>query len=196
MATQQERREMTRTGLLATARNLLIKEGIKGTTTRAILDTAQVSRGAMYHHFPSLEDLIAEIFSQESKGAILRALKNRNKSANPIEDLTNTCLAWLDEIVDEDVAKILVIEGPAAIGWRRCREIEEKHSLDQLKTWLQAASARGDINIPSVALMATMINALLTEAAIAIVSSDNRERTRDQAGVLFQKMMHGIKAAS
>lgn len=192
MATQQERRELTRANLIATARSLLIHEGVKGTTTREILDTAQVSRGAMYHHFKSHEDLIAEVFSEESKGAIDRALQKRKSNQSPIDELAETCLAWLDEIVDAEVARIIVIEGPKAIGWARCRKIEEQHSLKQLGLWLQAACDNGEIDIPSVTLTANMINALLTEAALAIVVSEQPLKMRDQAIVLIMKFIQSL----
>ncbi len=119
MATQEQRKQATRKSLIETATKLLKSKGIRGTTTRSILETAEVSRGAMYHHFDSLEDLMAVVYENESKGAITRALKKKLPNESPIEDLQGTCLAWLDEIVDTDVATVLLIEGPAAIGWER-----------------------------------------------------------------------------
>jgi AcrR family transcriptional regulator len=58
--TQQERREATRKALLEATIGCLVEEGYAGTTTRAVSARAQVSPGALQHHFTSKQELVAE----------------------------------------------------------------------------------------------------------------------------------------
>src|SRR5262245_11831889 len=51
--TQQERRDQTRGRILDAAVESLIEAGVAGTTTLEVQKRADVSRGALLHHFPS-----------------------------------------------------------------------------------------------------------------------------------------------
>lgn len=193
MPTQEQRREATRNLLIKTARKLIINEGVQGATTRSILNTAGVSRGAMYHHYASVEDLIAAIYEIESKGAIQKALDKNNDAQSPFEQLVGTCLSWLEALTDYEVAKILIIEGPAAIGWERCRKIETKHSLGQMKAWLEEANASGEIQIENADLVVRMLNAILTEAALSLVKSKGSKAVHMEAKRTVLQFVSGLK---
>jgi AcrR family transcriptional regulator len=195
MATQEQRRQATRANLLKTARELIQSNGIAGTTTRTILDAANISRGALYHHFASLEDLIAAVYEDEAKGAIERAIQKHIPCNSPMQDLLGTCLAWLDELADENVARILIIDGPVAVGWERCRNIEEGYSLRQMCAWLKQAADEGDIEIASVDLVARVLNATLSEAALSIVRSQNKKQARVIAETTFRQILAGLRPA-
>lgn len=73
--TQQQRREETRRALLDAAVESLIEVGFARTTTLEVQRRAQVSRGALLHHFPSKAELLvaavdhlAEMRAKEMKG--------------------------------------------------------------------------------------------------------------------------------
>ena len=48
--------------LRATARERLVSKGIFGTSVQPILDRAEMSRGALFHHFPTKNHLIVAAF--------------------------------------------------------------------------------------------------------------------------------------
>ncbi|MDA8541010.1 TetR/AcrR family transcriptional regulator, partial [Planktomarina temperata] len=68
--TQAERSAATQAKILEAAQNLIAERGLAHTSTQDIARQAQVSRGAMLHHFPSRAVLIqatyAEMLRQES----------------------------------------------------------------------------------------------------------------------------------
>lgn len=192
MATQQQRRQATRTHLLATARQLLLEHGVAGTTTSKIIATAKISRGALYHHFAALEDLIAVVYEEEAKQAITRAAQHHTSSGSIMQDLMAISLAWLNEIIDDDVAKILIIEGPSALGWERCHAIESKYSLGQMREWLTIAAKNGEMQVESADLLARMINAILTEAALSIVHAEDKQRAYSVAKITFRQAIKGF----
>src|SRR6195952_4078971 len=73
--TQQQRREETRRALLDAAVESLIEVGFARTTTLEVQRRAEVSRGALLHHFPSKAELLvaavdhlAEMRAKEMKG--------------------------------------------------------------------------------------------------------------------------------
>ncbi len=59
MATQAERKAATRQVLLDAAADVLVDAGLSGFTTAAVTDSAEMSNGALFGHFPTRRDLIA-----------------------------------------------------------------------------------------------------------------------------------------
>src|SRR5580698_6045910 len=67
--TQQQRRDETRRALLDAAVESLIEVGFARTTTLEVQRRAEVSRGALLHHFPSKAELLVaaviELFTSQ-----------------------------------------------------------------------------------------------------------------------------------
>ena len=195
MATQEQRRQATRGKLLATAKALVHRDGMSEVTTRAILQTAGISRGAMYHHFSSLDDLLAAVYEDEASAAIARSVARHTPSDSPIENLLGTCEAWLNEMTDPSVARILAIDGPATLGVERCRQIEEQYSLEQMLPWVTAAADQKAIDIDSPQLVVRVLNAALTESALAIVQAKNKRSANSAAIKLIRQIVQGLRVS-
>lgn len=168
MATQAERRERTRSAILDAATELFTEHGYAATTIADILAAAGVSRGALYHHFQAKEDVFAAVYAEVSAGAVNRASRGRRQDGGRLDGLIRSGLAWIDIAVDDAVATILFVEGPKALGWDRCRDIEESASLGRVRAALAAAARSGEIAATDLDLTARLVNAALAEAALAI----------------------------
>ena len=74
--TQQQRRDETRRALLDAAVESLIDVGFARTTTLEVQRRANVSRGALLHHFPSKDELLVAAIDHlaSMRGAQLKAL--------------------------------------------------------------------------------------------------------------------------
>ena len=164
---QAARRAATRARLLAAARELFLTEGYEATTTRAILDRAGSSKGAMYHHFASKAEMLDVLFRDASLAAIRRAGAAAGEGA-PLDRLTRASLAWLGELADPATRRILVELGPEGLGWRRAKEIEDGHSIRALESILTEAAEAGEAPGVPPDVAARMLNALLTEAAFVL----------------------------
>lgn len=167
MTTQAERRAATRGKLIAAAREHFVRDGYEGTHTDEILRQAGVSRGAMYHHFSSKQDLFEAVFVDISNETIERAARQVARSQSPLEDLISASLAWLRAARRPDVAAILLDQGPQVLGWKRARDLEAEKSLALMKRGLERAIEAGEVQVPSVEFAARLINAVMAEAALA-----------------------------
>lgn len=76
--TQQQRRDETRRALLDAAVESLIEVGFARTTTLEVQRRADVSRGALLHHFPSKAELLASAIAHlaEMRAAELKQLSS------------------------------------------------------------------------------------------------------------------------
>ncbi len=170
MATQAERRALTRRRILDAAHEHFTRDGWDATSISVVLDDAGVSRGALYHHFDSKEDVFAAVFSDVSADAIARASASTIDDPSPLARFISACESWLRIVQEPDVARVLLIDGPSALGWERCRELEAATSLHVTEAGLNAAERAGEIAPPSIHAAALLVNALLAEAALASLS--------------------------
>ncbi|MEA3296579.1 MAG: TetR/AcrR family transcriptional regulator [candidate division Zixibacteria bacterium] len=77
--------EKRRKQLLASARKLFVKKGYRGTTTEEIARKAGLTKGALYFHFKSKEDILLELvksISESNRTALERELKQK---VSPVE---------------------------------------------------------------------------------------------------------------
>src|SRR5689334_19262086 len=81
--TQQQRRDETRRALLDAAVESLIEVGFARTTTLEVQRRAEVSRGALLHHFPSKAELLVAAIAHLAE---MRAIELKQLSAElPVE---------------------------------------------------------------------------------------------------------------
>jgi len=52
----------TKNKIMESTFSLFLEKGIQGTSTKDILDASGVSNGTLYHHFPTKEKIVEEIF--------------------------------------------------------------------------------------------------------------------------------------
>ena len=168
------------------ARELFARDGYEDTPTERILEEAGISRGAMYHHFATKQDVFEAVFLEVSHEAIARAAKRVSRSDSPLEDLVAACLAWLREVRSPEVAAILIDQGPQVLGWKRARDLEARSSLGLMTRGLERAIAAGEIRVPSVELAARLVNAILAEAALAALHREPRTSRATQEASIRQ----------
>ncbi|HEY0195647.1 MAG TPA: helix-turn-helix domain-containing protein [Kofleriaceae bacterium] len=95
--TQQQRREETRRALLDAAVESLIEVGFARTTTLEVQRRAQVSRGALLHHFPSKAELLVAAVDHlaEMRAREMKAFASELPPDEPGTERTDVVLGLL-----------------------------------------------------------------------------------------------------
>jgi AcrR family transcriptional regulator len=188
------RADATRLALIAAARKLFTEHGYHDVGVRDVTALAGVTRGALAHHFADKETLFVAVFD-----AVERELLAQGGSA-PVEpgadpwDLFRAGVqAYLEAVTRPDVQRITLIDGPAVLGWRRWREIEEAYSLGALTGVLQAAMDSGRMRARPIEPLAHMILGSVMEAALLIAHSDDPARRKDEVGRALDDLLAGLR---
>src|SRR5260370_36114710 len=127
--TQEERREAASEALLAAGRKLFGARGYAGVSSAALAAAAGLTTGAMYRHFEDKAALFRAVF--ESVEAELAA-SVRQEAAGPGDALIRVekgALAFLVAAREPLVRRIVLIDGPAVLGWEPWRHIDENPPL-------------------------------------------------------------------
>jgi AcrR family transcriptional regulator len=192
-----EKAEATRARLIEVAAELFGERGYEATSIEEVLDRAEVSKGALYHHFASKEALFEAVYRTGELKCVEEIAKAGLKETEPLEMLRAGCQAWLDMVLDPHVRQVAIIDGPAVLGWHRLREIDEEYALGLTKEVLQLAADAGAIRGGNVDLLAHLALAMLGEAAMVVALAQDPTKARAEAGEVVDRLVaalaHGAK---
>lgn len=189
--TQAERSAATRCALIGAARALFADRGFVSVGTETIVRAAGVTRGALYHQFPDKTELFAAVFEAVERDVVSR-VGARVTAAAPAEALGALRIgaqAWLEACAEPEVHRIVLVEGPAVLGWSRWREIGMRHGLGLITGVLEHAVATGQIPEQPVGLMAHMLLGAIDEAALYVAAATDPEQARADALVVTERFI-------
>lgn len=175
MDRRADRGRATQQHIIEVATALFAERGYDGTSIEAVLAGAGVSRGSLYHHFAG-KDRLFESVVEAVHASVGKATQAAVESSGETEAhglLKAAELAWIRLAGDEVVRRILLIDAPTVLGWRRWREIEEQSGLGMLKDVLKDASDTGRIPPALVEPFAHILLATGNELALMIALADD-----------------------
>ncbi len=191
-----QRASLTRLALIAAARELFVANGYFATGTEEIVARAGVgTRGALYHHFADKRDLFLAVFDQVQ--AELAASTRLNPQHDALDTLINALQQFLDASANNpDVQQIVLIDGPAVLGWDQWRILEGQYGLGAITDMLDAAVAQGVIARQATEPLAHMLLSAVDEAALYIANSTNRQLARRQSRASLKALLGGLRRTS
>jgi AcrR family transcriptional regulator len=170
-----DRGQATRQHLIEVATELFADRGYDGTSIEAVLERAGVSRGSLYHHFAGkdrlFEAVVETVHAQVGEATLAAANASGATEAHAL--LKAAELAWIRLAGDPVVRRILLIDAPTVLGWRRWRDIEEQYGLGMLKAVLQQAVDDGRVPAQLVEPFAHILLATGNEMALVIALADD-----------------------
>ena len=175
MPTQAERTEATRGRLITTARRLFAHQGFAATSTEEILHEAAVSRGALYHHFPSKTDLFQATFEQVEDELTAQVLQSAaaGGETDPMRILQVGFDAFLDQCLNPEVQRIVMLDGPTVLGWDLWHELDERYAFGTIKTVLGLAAETGRIQRERVDPLAHLLLGAVMQAGMVVARAED-----------------------
>jgi len=188
-----ERSESTRAALVDAARQLFVAKGYFATGTEEIVAEAGVgTRGALYHHFADKQALFRAVFDQVEMD--LAAATVVDERDDPLDVLAAALQQFLDASAENpDVQQVLLIDGPAVLGWEEWRGLEAEYGLGAITAMLDAAVAQGVVAKQPTASLAHMLLAAVDEAALYIANADDRRRARNESRRALANLLRGLR---
>ena len=176
MPTQVERTEATTSELIEAARTLFGAAGYAATSVDAIVDAAEVTKGALYHHFNSKDRLFEAVFEREQQRLARSILTATRSVDDPFERICVGNRTFLRSLLDPATARITMIDAPAVLGLERLREIESRYTTALLQRGLRDAAEAGQLKPGDLDARSALIVGALCDAGVFVARAANSRR--------------------
>lgn len=165
MATQEERRRSTLAAIDTAARRLFEERGFAATTVDDIASKARVAKGAFYHHYRSKEDVFVTVLENLQEELAREVASRAVNGKTPVARLRLGLRAYMSACERPGVRRVLLVDGPAVVGWQRWREIDSRYF--GAMTYRTVAAALGDgVRPAEVTAVTALISGAFAEAAL------------------------------
>ncbi|MFI7075862.1 TetR family transcriptional regulator [Micromonospora sp. NPDC049903] len=177
--------------VLDSAIDLFAAEGFADVTLDDVARSAGVTRGAVYHHYRNKPGLfraaVAQLQAHVAAGVVEAAGR---AGGDPGERLRAGSHAFLDAITAPPVVRILLVDGPAVLGWEHWRLLDAEHSAAHL------SEALGAVGVPDGLLdaLTAQLSGAMNEAALWIARHDDASAAREQAHSALDRLLAAVLA--
>ncbi|OCB60122.1 hypothetical protein A5722_02585 [Mycobacterium vulneris] len=191
---REQRSEATRSALVAAARSLFVERGYAAVSTGDIARVAAVTRNALYYHFPTKEAVFRAVYENVEGELAARVLPAALAHDTSRAQLEAGIEEFLDGCLEPAVARISVLQAPAALGFEQMREIDNHNYLGTLRDGIRRAVETGELPDLPVDSLASMLIGALDEAALLIATADDPAAARRDAGAVAHALVAGLFA--
>ncbi|WP_285731336.1 TetR/AcrR family transcriptional regulator [Nocardiopsis sp. ATB16-24] len=186
-------REQTRLTLLRESRRLFAQHGYGGVSLSRIVTAAAVTKGALYHHFEGKTALFRAVLEEVQTEVGQTVALAAEAHDDPWRRLTTGCRAFLTAATAPDVRRIMLVDGPAVLGWSTWRAQDEAASARRLTEVLVALVDTGVLTPRPVAPLAHLLSGAMNEAALWLADSDD-PRDLEDVWAALSLMLESLRA--
>ncbi len=181
----------TRAALVAAARRQFGEHGFAATSLDEIVAEANVTKGALYHHFQGKEDLFAAVY-EEVQRQVSDQVVAEFLRPDPWDALVLGCELWIDANLDPVVQRIVMRDARAVLGWDRVRDVETRYGSVPLRGVLRKAMRLKKIRIYPLRPLALMIMGALNEGCLYVADADDQVAARNEVRTLLTALLAGV----
>jgi AcrR family transcriptional regulator len=186
---REEYAEATRAALLATAREIFVRQGYQETGIEAVARATRVTRGAFYHHFEDKRALFEALVIDLQHAAAMAIQARAVEARRPADRLMAGIEAFLDACTDPAYRRLVIQEAPAVLGSGRCREIGERYPFGLLISAFAELKKAGRLAVDDDYLAARMIGNMICEASMLMGDAEKPAAMKTQALAILERVM-------
>jgi AcrR family transcriptional regulator len=188
-----EHAEATRSALIASARTLFAERGYAAVSIEEIVRSARVTRGALYHHFEDKADLFRAVFESVQQDLAQRLLDAASSQPDEAKHLEIGCHAFLDACAEPDVQRVVLLDGPAVLGWEAWHESDVNFGLGLLRRSIQAGIAGGAVERQPVGPLSHLLLGALNGCGLEIARSSDPTRAKREMRKAVDRLLAGLR---
>jgi AcrR family transcriptional regulator len=186
---REEYAEATKEAIINSGLECFVEKGYLRASLDEVADHARVTKGAVYHHFNNKREVFEAVFTMVTSAGTSR-LRSR-MSAYPDTGkmvITNLLNSYFDICVDRVYYRIVLQEGPAALGWELWRNFVQE-SIERPLLTMAKNSAQDPVAPPiSDELLLRILTNAIHELALTVVDNPNRPQAAKEARLLISEL--------
>ena len=193
---RQQYSASTKRALVDVAEDLFTQHGYAATSLDTIVAGAQVTKGALYHHFSGKQALFEAVFERVETNAsksIQGALKGER---DPWEKAMVGLRAFLAVVQEPAYRRIVILEGPAVLGYARYREQEERSTFATVLEIVDSVLRAGDWELDEdmVQTFARIFFGAMSSAGESVSGSPDPEAAALRVEAAISFILSGFQA--
>ncbi|MCJ1707307.1 TetR/AcrR family transcriptional regulator [Microbacterium sp. VKM Ac-2923] len=179
---------LTFDAILRAGTDAFTRSGFAETAVADVASAAGVTRGAVYHHFGDKLGLLrAVVQAGHQRVASFVVARADAQSADARASLRAGCHAFVDGITDDSAARVLLVEGPAALGWSQWRALDASASMRELRDAVEAVTGAGD-----AAALTHLLSGAMNEGVLWLVETSGDSDARAAVHRALDRLIDAI----
>jgi len=187
--------EKTRAALLRIARAMFAENGFAATSLELVAERAGVTTGAVYHQYRDKRRLFQAVLEQ-IESEVFESIRERSRAGADRESWERLVAAAeliLDSFTDPVYCQVVMIDGPAVLGWEVWHEIRASHILRYICDALVQQMELGRIAREPGQPLAHVMFGALNEAGLVIAHSADKRATRKEMGAALLRNFNRLR---
>lgn len=186
----------TKRALVDEAAKLFTRQGYAATSLDAIVSGARVTKGALYHHFSGKQAVFEAVFEKIESDATTQVRKALKGSRDPWDKALIGLRAFLAIVQDAGYQRVVILEGPAVLGYERFREQEERSSFGLVQEMVKAVLEESTYEVSAEMLetFSRIFYGALSAAGESVSTSSNPKNAVAQVEVAIGFILAGMRA--
>lgn len=189
--TNEERTRTTRRALLFAARQRFEADGFSATSLDDIADVAGVTKGALYHHFPTKRALYDAVIVDIQDELTAHVDKSAKKAETAWDKFVAGWLAFI-EVAPEPGIQRLMLEAPAILGYQRWQEIDDDHNLPAIASSLEHLQAKGELRFEATPELARLLLAISNALGTLVSQDEHPASARAAVAPIWEHMLRSL----
>lgn len=184
--------EETRVTLLATARQVFGERGYADTSMDDLTAQANLTRGALYHHFGDKKGLLAAVVEQIDAETDQRLHAISDKAEDAWEGFRNRCRAYLEMALEPEIQRIVLRDARAVLGGASPES--QRHCIQSMQRLLDNLMRQGIVDEADPQALASLIYGSLAEAAFWIADGEDGHARLARGSAALELLLRGLLA--
>lgn len=183
----------TRRTLLDSAARLFAERGYAGTSLDEVVAAAKVTKGALYHHFSGKQAVFEAVLEKVEADAVEEITAQVRQEKDPWQKALVGVRSFLDICQEQAYRRIVMQEGPVALGYDRWREIEERNTFGLVRDIVRAVLQRYDIDESILETFSRLFFGAMSTAGMSVSQSDTPEQVSQEVQTVIALMLAGLR---
>ena len=195
MGRRQRYSDSTRRALVDVAEELFAEHGYAATSLDAIAAGAEVSKGALYHHFSGKQAIFEAAVERVGSRAADAIAGAATDATDPWVRAEAGLRGFLAVVQQPGYHQVVVVDGPAALGHDRFRDQEQRSTYAVLDPLVRAAltSGQGDLEPAMLDTFTRALFGAVSAAGGSVAVSEDPGAAGERAGTAIGVLLAGLR---
>lgn len=190
---RQEYSLTTRRALLDSAATLFAERGYAGTSLDEVVAAAKVTKGALYHHYSGKQAVFEAVLEQVEADAVEKIAARVHEERDPWHKALVGVQSFLDICQEQSYRRIVMQEGPVALGYDRWREIEERNTFGLVRDIVRVVLQQYDVDESILETFSRLFFGAMSTAGMSVSQSDTPEKVSQEVQTVIALMLAGLR---